>query len=109
MSDMPPLLERMGVQEAIDAVVASANRAHAGWSDNAFEVLKRFIKPGAIFKAEDVRNFADTTELPEPPDRRAWGGVLQRASKSGLIIRIGYAQCRNKGAHNRPTTLWQAK
>ena len=109
MSDLPPMLKMMGVQEAIDAVVASANRAHPGWSEDAFEVLRRFITSGAIFKAEDVRNFAATTELPEPPDRRAWGGILQRASKAGLIVRIGYAPCRNKGAHNRPTTLWQAK
>lgn len=107
-SPFPPLLEIMGVEEAIAAVAAKADALNEGWSEEAFQHLCRFIRKGAIFKAEDVRNFAGEAGLAEPHDRRAWGAVLRRACREKLIIRIGYAQCQNKGAHNRPTTLWQA-
>lgn len=108
MNTLPPLLEIMGVEEAIEAVVAKADRLQEGWSEEAFQALIRFTRKGVIFKAEDVRNFAVEAGLAEPHDRRAWGGVMRRAVKERLIIRIGYAQCQNKGSHNRPTTLWQA-
>lgn len=104
----PPLLEIMGMQEAIDAAADHADKVIEGWTEDAFQLLIRFMRKGAIFKAEDVRNFAVTASFPEPPDRRAWGSVFQRAAREKLIVRIGYAQCQNKGSHNRPTTLWQA-
>ena len=43
-------------------------------------------------KRDDMwRQLALQRAVPEPPDGRAWGAIVQRASKARLIRRIGFA------------------
>jgi len=79
--------------------------------DRAFFYLQRFIQDinGEEFLGEDVRNFAHEQGLQLPPDNRAWGGVMIRAARAGLIKKNGYRVCKNRKAHNSPMTIWQKK
>lgn len=110
MSNLPPLLDLMGVTEAaIKAATERADKAEAGWSDAAYDVLRAFVaKNGnAMFKADDVRLFGMEHGFSCPTDNRAWGSVFRRAAKDKLIRRSGYAPTSALGAHSRPVTIWK--
>jgi len=55
---------------------------------------------------EDVRISSEGI-IEIPPSNRAWGGVIVRAVKSGLIKRIGFQNVNNPKAHKTPATLWE--
>ena len=55
---------------------------------------------------EDVR-LASEKEIPMPPSNRAWGGIVVRASKAGLISRVGFSNVKNAKAHKTPATVWK--
>lgn len=79
------------------------------WSDRAMFWLKIFIGPRSTpFMAETVREFAAQKGLPPPPSERAWGSVIHKAARAGLIIFSGYAKTTNPRAHRTPAALWRA-
>lgn len=92
---------------AMSAAEDHANRVHGDWSARAYLMVTKYIRRGGLFMAEDVRAWAEGEGLPPPPDPRAWGAVIMRAAKEGLIKRIGYEPSRNRQAHLRPTAVWQ--
>lgn len=97
-----PDSREVGISQAVD----SAERIHPGWCDQAFQYLKAFILDStAPFMAEDVREAAEGA-VPSPPSLRAWGAVMIRAAKEGLIKRAGHQNVRNERAHKTPATLW---
>lgn len=79
------------------------------WGEQAYLELKEFVRwnPGMQFMAEDVRAWAGN--VAPPPSKRAWGAVILRAAKAGLIERVGYKETSNPLAHRTPATLWRAK
>jgi len=89
-----------------------ADRTVPGWPERAFKILQDFVQArqrGYLFTAEEVREYSWLRRLPEPPDRRAWGGILTRACRAGLIERFGYRQHREKSRHRGVSTLWRRK
>jgi len=76
------------------------------WSGKAFEFLKQFIQENKEFMAEEVR-IASKNIVAEPPNNRAWGGVIVRAARQGLIKRKGFRNVTNTNAHCTPATLWE--
>jgi hypothetical protein len=94
-------------QDGIDQAMRHADQVHPEWSERAYAFLEGFVKvQTGEFMTEDVRAAAGG-HLPEPPSRRAWGGVIQRAAKSGLIRRTGYGKVKNKRAHDTPAAIWR--
>jgi hypothetical protein len=92
-----------GMKKAVD----HADDVKPGWSQKAYELLLKFLsEQHGPFMAEDVRSFAAMVDFPLPPSGRAWGAVIVRASKNGLIKRSGYAPVKNVRAHMTPATLW---
>ncbi len=83
-----------------------AEIAVPGWSLEAFAFLKRFAEQHAQFMAEDVVKAAAADHLPAPPDGRAFGGVIQRAVREGLIRKIGYAPAATSNLS--PKCVWQS-
>jgi hypothetical protein len=55
--------------------------------------------------AENVRNWA-SDKLPDPPDGRAWGAVMQRARRAGYIRKVGYREAQSSNLS--PKVLWSA-
>lgn len=84
----------------------SANNKVEGWSDMAFELLKRYLKINKEpFMTEFFRQWTED-KLPEPPSKRAFGAVISRASREGLIKHCGYAPTTNYKAHKTPASVW---
>ena len=94
-----------GMARALD----HADREVPSWSVQAWGYLLEFL--GSVttnqqFMAEEVRHFAEKRGFELPPDRRAWGGVIVRASKRGMVRRIGYGKHEDPKSHHAPATLW---
>ena len=111
---MPDLLDLMEGGRSLAQAGIAAAAAHSGqpWQDSAFASLQSFIASAQarplVFMAEQARSWAEKRGLAEPPDPRAWGAVMQRAKREGLIHGAGYAESMNPEAHCRPTRLWRA-
>jgi hypothetical protein len=97
-------LRDKGISQAED----HANRDYFGWSEQAYSFLVTFARMNPVFQAEDVRGAAEGI-VPQPPSERAWGGVIVRARKEGLIERTGYAPVKNPKAHKTPAAVWKYK
>jgi|TARA_B100001964_G_C14031867_1_gene508649 hypothetical protein len=90
----------IGIKQSLD----NANEKEPFWSEEALEYLKRY--PHVSFMAEQVRVWAYANGLRLPPHNRAWGGVINKASKAGLIIHSGYSNVTNPKAHSTPASVW---
>lgn len=89
--------------------VAKADRDREGWSEDALEAVRLFTlaHPGQQFLAEAVRHWCEDIELLDAPaNERAWGAVMRRAAKDGLVRKVGYAP--SVSSNLSPKTLWQA-
>jgi hypothetical protein len=71
-------------------------------------MLKDFIQfsDGKPFMCEDVREYA-SNHLPTPPTNRAWGAIILRAKKDGIIKHYGFGQVTNPRAHRANASMWK--
>lgn len=93
--------------DGIRRAVVHANFEHDGWSDQAYEFLQRFLIFATMpFMTEDVRLYAEQHGVPIPPSKRAWGGIMVKASRNGLIKSCGYGMTSNPKAHRTPAMRW---
>jgi hypothetical protein len=84
-----------------------ANAVHGDWSDQAFEFLKIFLAHRrGEFMAEDFRAACNEV-IPEPPSLRAYGAIILRAAKSGLIRKVGMRSVKNLKAHRAFASVWR--
>lgn len=90
--------------DGMRAAEEAANRAQAGWSDRALEALVEVGHTLEHFTIEDLREKAG---VESPTDERAWGGVVKRAARLGIIRKVGYAPA--KSSHGSPKLLWKCE
>ena len=102
MTNSGSQLRYKGIKKAID----NANSTHEKWSDKAYKFLLDYIKSHQEFMTEDLRT-ASEKEISKPPSNRAWGGIILRAVRAGLIHRVGFANVKNVKAHKTPATVWR--
>lgn len=99
-------LAELGAERAADR----ADREIGDWSERAWafftEYARSMARSGKTFMAEDVRAAASGT-VPEPPDGRAWGVVILKASKRRLIRRTGFAPMKSANCHANPKSVWE--
>lgn len=100
-------LRDRGMKRALD----HAEDVHDCWGQKAYNLLVCWLRnkgSGRQFKAEDFRIHCELTDaIDRPPSDRAYGAVVIRAAKAGLIKKIGYATVVNPKAHRTPCTLWE--
>lgn len=102
-----------GIAGAVDGMERAkdhADRVAPGWSDRALTYLRRFLAmrgTGGRFIAPDVRDYAYATGLDRPPNERAWGSVLQRASRLGWIHEAGWGTYGDKTTNVHPVRAWR--
>lgn len=97
-------LRDAGMKKAVD----HANAVSPNWSEKAYKRLLEFIDrvPGE-FMIEDVRAFSvldDGFEM--PPNSKAWGSVVVRAFKAGIIKRVRYDQAKGPKCHMTTVSVW---
>lgn len=92
-----------GIQKAID----HANDVTPDWSKRAYLFLLSFLgtHPGP-FMMEEVRSHAALMDFPLPPHARAWGGIIARAAKAGIVERVGIQKVKNIKAHCANAAVW---
>lgn len=86
-----------------------ANRNSPGWSDRARACVIMFCtqSKGKRFLLEDVRGWAESIGLIEPPENeKSWGGVVRRCAKEGIIKQDGYLPA--KSSNMSPKTAWRS-
>lgn len=89
----------------IEAAAEHADARVPDWQDKAMEYLKKF--PRERFQVEDLREWAHSNGLIKPPHARAWGAVIKRAQREGLVMHIGYQAVSNTKAHSMPASVWE--
>ena len=111
---MPDLFTQPALELGHRAAQRSADKAdrltNNEWSEKADEFLYIFAKHHDTFQCSQVREAASGI-VPEHPsmDPRCWGAVLQRASKRGMIVAMGYGPTNNRTSHGRPERIWTLK
>ena len=111
-----PIEDVFSLSDVVALAHAGANRAadkadrltNGEWSEKAYTFLSVYAKYHDTFQCSQVREAAMGI-VPEHPrmDKRAWGSVLIRAQKAGLIGAIGYAPTANRTSHGRQEQQWQ--
>lgn len=95
-----------GIARAVD----HADRVSHAWSVLAYQTLIEYLNfthnvvgDDLAFLAEDFTGYALARHVPKPPDNRAFGAIIQRAARAGLIVKAGYREDR----YCSPKTLWR--
>lgn len=94
--------------EGMTAAIEHADRVSARWSVQAGQLLRIYAQMHPEFMAEDVRIWAHRKDLPCPPDPRAWGAVVNRAVREGVLIRDRFELTKVKPAHATPRPVWRS-
>lgn len=79
------------------------------WTDDAMGAVAMYCTahPGAEFLTEDVRDFCAELDLADAPENaKAWGPLMRKAAKDGLIRKVGFAPARS--SNMAPKVLWMA-
>lgn len=91
----------LGIQIAAN----HAEQARQRWRSESFDGFALFLsKQEGDFLSETFVEWS-RGRLAQPPDGRAWGGVIKRAANLGLIKRIGTGLATTSNLS--PKTLWR--
>lgn len=102
--------QRTGNQLAEVGMNLALNNAEAkesGWADAALNLFREFIPSRKQFMCEDFRKFCEVKGLTVPPSKRAFGGIILKAYKEGLIKKVGYGKVKNPRAHSANASVWE--
>lgn len=104
----PKRKARRDAQAGIDAAAGAADRAVDGWTARAYDFVCRFAEQnrGRQFIGAEIVKASLQTDLPQPPNPKAWGQPIQRAVRRGILVKAGYAPDPNR--HENPVPLWEA-
>lgn len=91
--------------EGIDRVL-SKEEVHTNWISSIRNLIAGY-PPGKEFGSDDVRIDAAKARIADPHHPNCWGGVFQRAAKSGLIKRIGNKNNRLTVTHSHEIKVWK--
>ena len=75
------------------------------FKEEAFTFLQTYMKSNRRFQVEDVRQ-ASVGIIPQPNDKRAWGSVIKKAQRLGLVKNVGYEAVSNPKANGTPASVW---
>lgn len=93
-----------------DGIARAAEHADAvepRWTDRAFDLLRAHAEQHTFFTIEQLRK-AVAGQLPEPPTTRAWGAVVTRAMRAGIVKSEGWTTAEDPAVHCNLVTLWRS-
>lgn len=94
-----------GMQRAVD----HANHVEPGWQERAVGYVKAFALVRREFMCEEARRYAEAQGIGPPPDKRAWGAVMMKCARMGLIEKIGLGYAKDPKVHMNPASVWRSK
>ena len=93
----------LGIAQAAE----HADEVSPRWTDRAYDALVAHAKQHTFFTVEQVR-MAVAGKLPDPPTSRAWGSVVVRAKRAGIIAHAGHTEATDPAVHCNLVTLWRS-
>lgn len=99
-------MQQVDIVDMLDGMHAAeeaANRSEPCWSEMALDALLEAGRQLGDFTIEEARVIC---EVESPTDRRAWGGVVNRAAGRGMIIRTGDFRAA-RSSHGSPKPVWR--
>lgn len=88
------------------AEIAGSN-AGEDWVEMAVEAIEDYAHSHEKFTTEQVR--AAYPDMPQPPDKRAWGAAVKAARKAGHIEPHGWVRADSRTVHGMVVTMWASK
>jgi hypothetical protein len=85
---------------------SAASRAGTAWIAEAMHAFRVHALHNKYFTTEQVR--LANPDIPEPPDRRAWGAVPRIAKKEGIIRAHGWTRADSRTVHGMVVTMWES-
>lgn len=78
----------------------------AEWPQAAMRLIRTFTQmiPGQTFLVEQLNQWAGSER---PGNGKAWGPIIQKAARMGIIERAGYAPALT--SNNSPKCLWRVR
>lgn len=95
-----------GLELGIKKAEAAGNRAGIEWKNKAYDAFVEYAKNHQTFTVEQV--ISDSFNVPNPPDKRAWGSIAIKAKKNGIVENAGWTRSLNKNKHGIPVALWKS-
>ena len=93
-------------QQGISTAIEHADSCVPDWSKQAYNFALYYCRTRARFMAEDMRLASDGV-IPEPPNTRAWGGIIRRLQHNGIIRCVGISKVKNVTAHSANASVWE--
>lgn len=93
----------------IALATAKADSIEPSWSDKAHHLMMSFLEHWKFeeFTAEESQLWMIEKGLNHPASSNAWGGVMLRLSKKGIIKKVGITNAKRKTSKARPIVVWQ--
>ena len=93
--------------EFIERAAIAQERRSPNWQDRAINLLSTYLLTADSFITEDFRAWATANGLDAPKEPRAYGAVMIRAKKAGMIRSTGeYRQMKSEQSHSCPKMVW---
>lgn len=110
MTDLFSFDSRALARDGMNRAIEHADRVEPSWSERATAILLDYATTHSEFMAEDVRVHAHKVMgLPNPPDPRSWGAVVNNAVRGGVIVRDRYELTKIPPAHATPRPVWRSR
>ena len=78
-----------------------------GWQDFSIDKFKEFLSFKNQFITEEFRLWAEANGLSQPPEPRAYGALILKVQKKGLIQWNGtYQEMKESKSHGCPKKVW---
>jgi histidine ammonia-lyase len=91
-----------GMQRALSAVDDE-------WKISAYDAFIQYARDhrGTSFMTEDVRAWAEKSELVSPvKNKRVWGPIAAKAARRGFVAKVDTLPCKTATGHAGPRAVW---
>jgi len=85
----------------------AADNAGSDWREAALTAFENHARQHTRFTTEEVR--LASTDVPAPPDMRAWGAVARAACRAGIVESDGWVRANSRTVHGMVVTSWRSK
>ena len=89
--------------------VSQSQESKADWQHKAFSAVCEFANEhkGEDHVGEEIRAYGESHGAASVEDPRAWGPVLKKAERHGVIEAVGYAP--TVSSNGSPKVLWRMR